>query len=264
MRVHEGELYAIPSGPYRPTWGPVARASRRGAVFTLVLLPSSETSPGAPPVLPEPAAALGAVHCHTGTLSTSEWQPVAPGPAFDRDTWAVNRWRWRDDVGGWAYLTYADDDPSDLIDLRYDDEAESSALPLDAGTLAAEHVNGLCVRMITERVRSELVETVWRVDPRGLHAWREEMPDEYGPWVDTVLELPGPSTASDISSILHTRFGGSDVDLSLLDHFADRAHHLLRAPRDLPAHSLASRRAHALKRRFEYMSQGQRRCLGVR
>lgn len=227
MRVHEGELYAIPSGPYRPTWGLVARASPRGTVFTLVLLPSAETASEAPPVLPEPAAALGAVHCHTGTLSTSGWQPVAPSPAFDRDAWAVNRWRWRDDAGRWAYATYADDDPSELTGLRYDDTAASSGLPLDAGTFPAEHVNGLCVRMVADRVRSELVETVWRVDPRRLREWRDEMPDEYAPWVDTLLELPGPSTASDISSLLHTRFGGSDVDLSLLDHFADRAHHLL-------------------------------------
>ncbi|WP_258725951.1 hypothetical protein [Cellulomonas sp. NS3] len=227
MRVHEGELYAIPSGTYRPTWGLVARAARRGAMFTLVLLPSSERTPGAPLVLPDPNAALGAVRCHTGTLSTSGWQPVTPSPAFDRETWAVNRWRWRDDAGRWAFVTYADDDPTELIDLRYDDEAASSALPLDAGTLPALHVNALCRRLVTERVRSELVETLWRVDPRGLRAWRVEMPDGYDRWVDTVLELPGPSTAHDISSVLHTRFGGSDVDLSLLDHVADRAHHLL-------------------------------------
>lgn len=227
MRVYEGELYAIPSGPYRPTWGLVARASRRGTVFTLVLLPSSETAPGAPPVLPEPTAALGAVHCHTGTLSTSGWEPVTPSPTFDRDAWAVDRWRWRDDSGRWAYLTYADDDPSELTDLRYDDTAASSALPLDAGTSPAEQVNGLCVRMVADRVRSELVETVWRIDPRGLREWREEMPDEYGAWVDTVLELPSPSAASEISSIMHTRFGGSDVDVSLLDRFTERAHHLL-------------------------------------
>jgi hypothetical protein len=117
--------------------------------------------------------------------------------------------------------------PTELIDLRYDDEAATSALPLDAGPCPALHVNALCIRIVAERVRSELVETVWRVDPRGLREWRDEMPNEYAPWVDTVLELPAQSNALDISSVLHARFGGSDVDLSLLDQFADRAHHLL-------------------------------------
>ncbi|MCL3861989.1 DUF4259 domain-containing protein [Actinotalea sp. K2] len=82
------------------------------------------------------------------------------------------------------------------------------------------------VDQLIEEANAQIFEALaWRHDPLGIAAWREDLAEEYRPWVETTEEaIRDGAPASDIAALLSVRCGGAHVDTAALERYAEDAH----------------------------------------